>query len=201
MITAITKALQNVKGYEMIVNLMCDLETTGTEPGCCILSIALVPLATDYALDTFYETISHRLSLDAGFTDDEATLLWWDKQKPEIQEEAFSGIRSPYSVLESVSAYMANLGEPKEIHLWGNGKDFDNVILAHAFKKLGIKQPWHYRNNWCYRDLAKLYPMYPKGDVMAAHNALADATAQARHAEIIMAGASRGVPATFPRTI
>lgn len=167
---------------------MADLETTGTEAGCCILSIALVPFATSYPRDTFYETINHLSSKEKGFTDDSATLLWWDKQKPAMQEEAFSGTRPIRSVLESVSAYMRNLGEPKEIYLWGNGKDFDNVILGHAFKKLGIKQPWHYRNNRCYRDLAAMYPYYPKGDVLQAHHAFYDAVAQAKHAEIIFSG-------------
>lgn len=171
---------------ERAINVMCDLETTGVEAGCCILSIAFVPFATEYPLDSFYETISHLDSKINGFTDDSATLAWWDKQKSEIQQEAFSGTRGVKSVLETASHYLAQLGEPKEIYLWGNGKDFDNVILAHAFKKLGIKQPWHYRNNRCYRDLAAMYPMFPKGDIAQAHNALHDAQAQASHAEVIM---------------
>ena len=183
----------------MITNLMCDLETTGVSPGCCILSIALVPFNTDMALDSFYETISHKKSLDAGFVDDSDTLKWWDKQKPALQEEAFSGIRDPKSVLESVAFYMQTLGEPKEIFLWGNGKDFDNVILTESFKKLGIKQPWHYRNNRCYRDLAAAYPMFPKPENAELHHALQDAMTQAKHATQIILGASRGVPPVFPK--
>ena len=183
----------------MVVNLACDLETTGTGAGCCILSIALVPFCTDTPLDTFYETISHVSSLDEGFTDDHDTLRWWDKQKPEVQDEAFSGVRSVRAVLESVSHYLANLGSPKEIHIWGNGKDFDNVILAAAFKKLGMPLPWDFRNNECYRDLAKRYPMYPRLNPEIPHHALYDAIAEARHAEIIIAGATRGVPPVFPK--
>lgn len=183
----------------MIVNLMCDLETTGTRAGCCILSVALVPFCSEYPLEYFYEKISWQDSMREGFSNDADTLRWWDKQKPEIQEEAFSGTRSVRAVLESVSHYMANLGSPKEIYLWGNGKDFDNVILTEAFKKLGMETPWHFRNNKCYRDLAAYWPMYPKPDIMQAHNALEDAKGQAAHAEIIIQGASRGVPAVFPK--
>ena len=168
------------------INIMADLETTGVDAGCCILSIALVPFATDYPLDTFYETISHQASLAAGFVDDPYTLAWWDKQDLDVQGEAFSGIRSPESVLKSVSHYLSELGEPKDIIIWGNGKDFDNVILGHAFKKMGIKQPWHYKNNRCYRDLAAMYPMFPKVKPMLAHNALQDAIAQSIHAELIL---------------
>lgn len=183
----------------MITHLMCDLETTGTEAGCCILSVALVPFASEYPIEYFYEKISHAESLDAGFTDDLNTLRWWDKQKKEIQEEAFSGIRTPKSVLESIEFYMACLGEPKEIHLWGNGKDFDNVILAKYFKHLGMDTPWHFRNNWCYRDLAKQYPMFPYVRPVNAHNALEDAKAQAAHAEVILSGIRRGVLPVFPK--
>lgn len=180
-----------------MIRLMADLETTGTQAGCCILSIALVPFLAESPLESFYERISHRLSLDAGFTDDHDNLLWWDKQKPSVQEEAFSGIRSPYSVLESMVAYCQTLGEPKDIELWGNGKDFDNVILAAAFKKLGIKQPWHYRNNRCYRDLAAYYPAVPRVDPEIPHHALYDASAQALHASQIITQARRGMPPVF----
>ena len=171
----------------MKTNLMLDLETTGTESGCCILSVALVPFAYDSSLhlDSFYETISHRSSKNFGFFDQADTLTWWDKQKKEIQEEAFSGTRSADAVLESVSHYMRGFGEPKEINVWGNGKDFDNVILTRYFKQLVMKLPWHYGNNWCYRDFTKLYPMVPKLANSSAHNALADAQAQASHLELI----------------
>lgn len=181
----------------MIANIMCDLETTGVDAGCCILSIALVPFCTDLPLDTFYETISHTDSHIEGFIDDPQTLRWWDKQKPEIQQEAFGGTRKLRSVLESMSFYLQTIGDPKEIYLWGNGKDFDNVILSHALKRMGMKQPWHYRNNRCYRDLAAMYPMFPKGDVMQAHNALSDALAQASHATTILQAAKRGLAPTF----
>ena len=180
------------------MNLMLDLETTGVEAGCCILSVAFVPFATDLPINTFYEKISHRASKDYGFTDDHDTLSWWDKQKKEIQEEAFSGIRDVESVLESITFYLRGLGLPKELHVWGNGKDFDNVILSHYFKRAKMPLPWHFRNNWCYRDLAKKYPVYPYVKPIEAHNALADAQAQATHAELIFQGVKRGIPPVFP---
>jgi hypothetical protein len=180
------------------MHIMVDLETTGVEPGCCILSIALVPFDLGLELTPFYDKISHRLSRDYGFVDDPDTLNWWDKQKPEISDEAFSGDRSPEAVLESVSYYLKQMGEPKQLYLWGNGKDFDNVILTKAFKKLGKKLPWHYGNNWCYRDFTKLYPMIPKLSNPNAHNALADAQAQASHLELIFDSIRRGKAATLP---
>jgi hypothetical protein len=144
------------------MHIMCDLETTGVEPGCCILSIALVPFDLGLPLDPFYEKISHTSSRELGFTDSPDTLTWWDKQKPEVQQEAFSGTRTLPNVMESLCHYLKQLGEPKQLFLWGNGKDFDNIILSHCIKRLAIKQPWHYANNWCYRDFSKLYQDIPK---------------------------------------
>lgn len=177
------------------MNVMIDLETTGTSSGCCILSLAAVPFLAEAPLESFYEKISHVKSMDAGFTNDEATLRWWDKQKKEIQDEAFSGTRSPLSVLESFIYYLKQLGEPKHIYLWGNGADFDNVILATYFKRLGIEAlPWGTWNNRCYRTLKNLFPIVQYQKPVDAHNALADATAQARHAALILQAVQRGFP-------
>ena len=180
------------------MNVMLDLETTGTTAGCCILSLAVVPFGLDTPVDSFYERISHISSMDAGFTNDPETLRWWDRQKPDVQEEAFGGTREVKAVLESFIFYMQTLGEAKDMHVWGNGKDFDNVILAAALKKLGLKQPWDFRNNWCYRDMAKLYKIFEKPAPEIPHHALYDAKAQAAHLEIIARGARRGIPPIFP---
>lgn len=187
----------------MKTNLMLDLETTGVEPGCCILSIALVPFAYDSSLhlSSFYETISHSSSKDFGFTDNPDTLAWWDKQRADVQAEAFSGIRSVDSVMESVAFYIRGFGEPKEINIWGNGKDFDNAILTKCLKHLGIKQPWHYSNNWCYRDFAKQYPMIAKVKPANAHNALSDASAQALHLDAIFHSIRTGLRPVLPTGI
>ena len=33
--------------------------------------------------------------------------------------------------------------------LWGNGSDFDNAILANAYRAIGQQQPWKFWNNRC----------------------------------------------------
>ncbi len=181
------------------MNIMIDVETTGVDAGCCILTLAAVPFSIHSPLENFYERASHQSSLQAGFTDNPETISWWDKQKSEQQDEAFGGTLSINRMLEAFCAYMATLGDPKDLHVWGNGKDFDNVILGYALKKLHLKQPWSYRNNWCYRDLVKTYPITPKPDNPDAHNALSDAKVQARHAELTMEAISHGYPPAFPR--
>lgn len=161
-------------------NVMCDLETTGKRSGCCILSVGLVFIVEGMIVDTYYEKISHNESKMAGFNDDQDTLAWWNKQRTDIQLEAFSGLRSPRSVLQSISNKMKEFGSTRDIHLWGNGSDFDNAILAGAYEWLGIPQPWHYTNNSCYRTWKNSVAI-PYQKPVDAHNALEDAIAQARH--------------------
>jgi len=162
------------------VNVMIDLETTGTHAGCCILSIGAVFILDGVICDTYYEKISHQLSKYAGFTDSPDTVTWWNKQRKDIQEEAFSGMRTPDSVLESLSDKLKGYGTAKEIYLWGNGADFDNAILSASYKLLDMRQPWHYTNNCCYRTWKNSVAV-PYQKPIDAHNALADAVAQAKH--------------------
>jgi len=180
------------------MHIMADIETTGTESGCCILSVALVPFDLGLPLAPFYEKVAHQSCRELGFVDSPETLAWWNKQKPATQFEAFSGTRTLPNVMESLCHYMKQMGEPKQLFLWGNGKDFDNVILSYTLKKLGMKLPWHYANNWCYRDFTKLYPDIPKPANAAAHNALADAQTQANHLEAIFESIRLGNTAILP---
>lgn len=73
-----------------------------------------------------------------------------------------------------------------KVRIWGNGADFDNVILASVYKRIGMEQPWLYRNNRCYRTLKALHPEIPIERVGTHHNAVDDAESQARHLLAIM---------------
>lgn len=179
-------------------NFVCDLETTGTQAGCCILSVALVRVGGDWPDDqpAFYQTISHIASLDAGFFDEEDTLLWWNRQHKDVQDEAFSGVRNPIQVMESLAHYLKGFStDPKEIFIWGYGKDFDNVILTAYFKKLGLELPWSFRNNRCLRDLAAYYPAVESVKSTVPHHALHDAIAEATYAAKLFNVARRLPPA------
>ena len=65
--------------------------------------------------------------------------------------------------------------------VWGNGVDFDNVILFNALSRASISWPWSFRNNRCYRTINALYG----SDIniftqRVAHRALDDAIYQAK---------------------
>lgn len=165
------------------MNLMIDLETLGTRPGSVILSIAAVPVDSPAPVEYFYRRIDKVSCIDAGLQVDAATVEWWSKQADDVREEAFSGRERLCSVLTDFSAYCASL--PSEPIIWGNGADFDNPLLAEAYKHCGLKQPWKYHNSRCYRTLKSLYPNIPFLKPQRAHSALEDAKAQAVHLQMI----------------
>lgn len=171
-----------------MIHVMIDLETTGKEPGCCILSIGAAtfysPLPNSHY---FYERISHQSSLDSGFVDDTDTIRWWKEQSKDAYNEAFGGTAQIRDALLNFEAYLLGLKKFGDVAVWGNGADFDNVILAAAYKKLDLFVPWDYRDNRCYRTLRNLLP-YVKALPFEGtkHTALADATNQAAHAEALL---------------
>ena len=166
-------------------NIMLDLETLGTKPGCIILSIAAVPFALSgcYELEPFYRKISDVSCGTYGMVSDKKTLDWWERQSDEARNEAFSGVEDLKLVLSDFSLYIA--GMPTAPVIWGNGSDFDNPILAAAYELCDLPLPWSFRDNLCYRTLKNLYPVIPYVRPVIAHNALHDARAQATHAEHI----------------
>jgi len=161
-------------------NLMVDLETLGTRPGCAILSIAAVPFASPYDIEPFYLKIKAESCTENGFHVDDATVAWWGKQNKAAYDEAFSGVIDIKSALYAFREYCRVL--PTSPVIWGNGANFDNAILAEAYKIIGEKQPWKYVDDRCYRTLKALYPMVTYIQPKIKHNALQDAMAQADHA-------------------
>jgi len=167
------------------IHVMVDLETTGTSPGCCILSIGATTFNTGTPPIQFYSRISYQSSQDHGFTTDPNTLRWWKEQSKEAYDEAFGGKEHIKDALQAFSTYLAGLGGT--VHLWGNGAAFDNVILASAYDQLHMKTPWEFRYDRCYRTLKGILP-YVKALPFEGtkHNALADAVHQAKHAEALL---------------
>lgn len=167
------------------MNIMMDIETLGTRPGCAILSIAAVPFATPFDIEPFYVKIDSTTCTENGFHVDDATIAWWSKQNLDAYNEAFSGTMDIRVALLEFAEYLHHL--PTAPLIWGNGASFDNVLMSEAFKILGMKQPWKYADDRCYRTLKALYPQIPYIKPTIAHNALQDAKAQAAHATRIFA--------------
>lgn len=156
-------------------NVMLDLETWSTQPNAAIRSIGACVFDADGVGDRFYRNIFNSCGLHV----DENTVAWWHAQSQEAKDALMIDQRD---LLETLIEFTAFLPEPhNQVLIWGNGSDFDNVILANAFNHLGLKLPWKYYNNRCYRTVKNLFPIVSTERKGTKHNALDDAVFQAEH--------------------
>ncbi len=180
-----------------IVNVMLDLETLGTYPGCAILSIGAATFGKDLPIDLadrqFYVEISRKFSKMVGLEEELLTLDWWEKQDPMVKEQAFSGTTPLDTALIYFNRYIydVELRSNTPVLLWSKGAAFDIPLLQVAYKKMGIKEPWRYQNTRCLRTLVSLATAagitldIPSG---TPHHALVDAVNQAKDASKCLAG-------------
>jgi hypothetical protein len=88
---------------------------------------------------------------------------------------------------------------PRYLKVWGNGANFDNVILRSAYDRAGQTCPWQFWNDSDVRTmvlLGKQLGFDPKRNMPfdgVAHNALADARHQAKYVSAIW---QKLIPAT-----
>lgn len=157
-------------------NVMIDLETMDTAPTAAIVSIGAVSFNEIGILDEFYYIIDLADCVKYGLTMSPSTVQWWISQPN--KSDTFDGDKSDLliSALSKLSVWM-----PKGARVWGNGSDFDNVILRNAYAAIGGAYPWRYYDNMCYRTIKNLAPDVKMARQGVHHNALDDARSQALH--------------------
>lgn len=164
---------------------MLDLETMGIATNAAIIAIGAVLFDRDQVYETraFYEVVNLESATKHGGSVSPSTILWWMQQSAAARGAIteHQGLPLP-DALNRFSEWL-----PQGSWLWGNGADFDNIILAHAFNACEILRPWSFRDNRCYRTLAALHPHIPQSNVNPIqHHAKEDAIYQARHARQIL---------------
>lgn len=157
-------------------DLMIDLETYGTAPGCVILEVALVAFDRNsnrqVAGVSLFPDITQQQSM--GFTIDNDTMRFW-MDNPEAWKYQLNAQR------ESVEAVTAGVLKFWEDHchidktlVWAKGTHFDLPILRTI-----VREPWSFRNIHDMRTLK----LVSKSDIVVKskrpHEGLADAIAQA----------------------
>ena len=168
--------------------IMLDLETMGTGPNAAIVAIgaaAFCPHERRVLGNSFYMPVSLASSVRDGGVMDAGTVQWWLQQGPEARAlfGKESGATQINVALIEFSMWAANVAgtDPKKVKVWGNGADFDNVILASAYKRALLDQPWGTFNNRCYRTIKSLYPEVKMERSGTYHHARDDAISQAEH--------------------
>lgn len=164
-------------------NIMLDLETMGNGSNAAIVAIGAVKFNPDTheIIDHMYSTVDLQSSVDAGLDMDASTVLWWMQQSQDARQELYIDNRPPLGT--ALNHFCKFAGENPII--WGNGSDFDNAILANAYRKLGMQPPWKFWNNRCYRTIKNMSSVKLQR-TGTHHNALDDAIYQANHLMAIL---------------
>lgn len=163
-------------------HIMLDLETMGTSNNAAIIAIGAVEFNTDTVTDNeFYRVINLESSVRSGGVIDPDTVMWWMKQSDEARSALYKSesVHIEYA-LNGFSRWVEEIGDEK-VCVWGNGANFDNVILRNAYENKGIYVPWKFYGDRCYRTIKNLYPDVQINRSGIHHNALDDAKTQAQH--------------------
>lgn len=168
-----------------MTNVMLDLETMGTRPGSVIVSVGAIEFDPKSARlgRTFYQTCSIASAVDVGLAMDPETVTWWLQQNEDARKELTQAKGDLKSVLVAFSHWLFHCG--KDVKVWGNGSDFDNALLAEAYRRVSEPVPWLFWNNRCYRTMKSLFRNTKLEREGTHHNALDDAIHQAKHLQLI----------------
>jgi len=140
--------------------VMVDLETLGTAPDSIIASIGAQGFTIEGLVGDAQELILNRAEQAAeGRTIHLDTIDWWMDQSSEARAMFSQPKVSVRSALNYFSYYVkATAGDPEKAVLWGNGADFDLVLLGSLYDSFKLERPWRYFNNRCFRTLKNLLP-------------------------------------------
>jgi hypothetical protein len=157
-------------------HVMMDLETLGTDANAVIVAIGAVVFdfeKPDFH-ETWYTTVDARSCVDAGLAMTPETVVWW-LQQSEQAREIFK--TKGHDLKTSLHLFAAWIKEHDPVGIWGNGADFDNVLMANAYKAIKEPLPWRYYKNSCFRTMKNLFKVsVPR--IGTHHNALDDAMYQ-----------------------
>ncbi|WP_414836242.1 3'-5' exoribonuclease domain-containing protein [Escherichia coli] len=171
-------------------HLMIDLEAMGKNPDAPIASIG----AVFFDPQTGEQGPEFSKIIDMGTcggTVDISTIEWWLQRSGEARA-AILADRIPLddALLQLREFIDENSGE-FFVQVWGNGANFDNVILRRSYERQEIPCPWRYTND---RDVRTMVALGLVMDFDARnvttfegerHNALHDARYQAKYVSAI----------------
>ena len=164
------------------MHVMVDIESLSTEHNANIISIG----AVGFDAIKIHGTFSRNIVIQKDRHISDSTIIWWMKQSEAVRQVFEKDTVPIKAALEDFGWYLKQINNLEGV--WGNGSDFDNVILADAYKQYGIPQPWSHLQNRCYRTLKNMKPDLKLERLGEHHNSLHDAVSQATHAiELIKA--------------
>lgn len=140
---------------ENAIHVALDLETASLDSNAAIVQLAAV---TESA--SFDRRISLASNEQAGRHISKETMEWWNTQDSELRRKVFSGTQHLNDALQDFHQWCIELVGASalgRVILWGNGTEFDNVILQNAWEHFA-EWPFYYRNAHHLRTLLTTVP-------------------------------------------
>lgn len=169
--------------------IMLDLECTDSKRTAAIVSIGAVffdihkqELGLPFYCEISLKGIKEQLAAGRSLSLD--TMVWWLGQSDGARNVWQKNAHEKFDIVPALhlfAEYCSNSTERPRV--WGNGVDYDNVVLRDCYETFDIKTPWHFRDNRCYRTMKNLFNKAHTAleRVGSHHNGLDDAKTQAVH--------------------
>jgi hypothetical protein len=162
---------------------MLDLETLSSRSNAGIIAIGAVLFSeTEVFPNSYYVTVDAESCEKVGLDISASTFMWWMQQSEAARAQFKTKGMDIHPALEGFTNWCLNNSVSE---VWGNGADFDCVILGNAYDACGMKKPWPYNANRCFRTVYSRVPpdvrreLWSKHAVGTHHNARDDAFRQA----------------------
>lgn len=168
-----------------------DIESLAKGPDAKIASIGCVIVDVENAATTsrFFTQVDITSQKERKYDID--TMFWWLKQASEnigAVSATFHGKDKLHlgDALIEFSQWLERQFQGEPINMFGNGPEFDNVILSHAYEQSGLKTPWAYFGNQSIRTALLFYRIANQNALPnvefegVKHHALDDAYHEAR---------------------
>lgn len=134
-------------------DVMLDLETLASSPNAAIIQVC----ATMF--DPVKEEVGPSLVLDVSPARsaeiDLETIIWWmDPNKAEAARRVFlqpRGRETEISAVTKLTTFLQDHSDTDRLIVWGNGANFDPVLLECLYRRTGIRVPWKFYNVHCFR--------------------------------------------------
>ena len=167
-------------------DVMIDVECFDVEESGALVGIGAVffDLQTCTLGPTFCQHIHLATSVATGGTMDPATIMWWLGQSEAVRNAVRFQGRDVRLVMTEFCEWMHEHSDEKLVRPWGNSASFDCGKVSATFKRLGMKAPWFWANERCFRTVRNSYPQVeydPSQKVGEAHDPLVDAVFQVEH--------------------
>jgi hypothetical protein len=129
----------------MMRNVMIDLETYGTRPNSVIRSIGALYFDPESGKtgEEFYVNIQAESCLALGLVQDQATVDWWAKPQNAAANAQLAKDQIDLKIaLQRFRLFMEYGG----VYVWSQGANFDEPILASAYRAAKLAAPWRFYN-------------------------------------------------------